>query len=74
MVEILKDALKGLGTVDLPDEIIDEIVEETFRDMRKYREGSIDEPDVITFEMYEKMVYENNDIIKWLAIDLHRVC
>ena len=23
--------------------------------------------------MYEKMVYENNDIIKWLAIDLQRV-
>jgi hypothetical protein len=28
------------------------------------------EGDVITFEMYEKMVYENNDMIKWLAIDL----
>lgn len=33
-----------------------------------------DDEDVITFEMYEKMVYENNDIIKWLAIDLQRVC
>lgn len=33
-----------------------------------------DDEDVITYDMYEKMVYENNDIIKWLAIDLQRVC
>jgi len=33
-----------------------------------------EDDDYITFEMYEKMVYENNDIIKWLAIDLQRVC
>jgi hypothetical protein len=33
-----------------------------------------DDEDVVTLEMYEKMVYENNDIIKWLAVDLQRVC
>ena len=34
----------------------------------------MDDEDVITYEMYEKMVYENNDIIKWLAVDLQRIC
>lgn len=33
-----------------------------------------DDEDVITFDMYEKMVYENNEIVKWLAVDLQRVC
>lgn len=35
--------------------------------------GDDDNPDYITFEVYEKMVYENNDIVKWLAVDLQRV-
>ncbi len=104
MVAILSDAIKsgGLGTLHyLPDELIEEIVEETFTEARaKYissnphgdgldvassvdNKGGDDIPDrnqaddldedVITYEMYEKMVYENNDIIKWLAIDLSRV-
>jgi hypothetical protein len=30
--------------------------------------------DFITFDIYEKMVYENNDILKWLALDLQRMC
>lgn len=30
----------------------------------------VEEEDSLSFEMYEKMVYENNDIIKWLAVDL----
>ena len=104
MVAILSDALKsgGLGTLHhLPDELIEEIVDETFSEARakyyspnqngngieaassvdnkggdelvdKHHVDEIDE-DVITFEMYEKMVYENNDMIKWLAIDLQRV-
>lgn len=73
---ILKDAVKGLGTCILPDELLDEIVEDTFKEMNKFYSGSPLEGDTntVTFEMYEKMVYENNDIIKWLAIDLHRVC
>ena len=100
LLEIMKDAIKGLGTLELPDEIIEEIVEETFRDLKKYQvdkngvdfTGQVIKNDkggdskrkplpeevlkggVVTFEMYEKMVYENNDIIKWLAIDLHRIC
>ena len=41
-------------------------------DMPKNPADELDE-DVITFDMYEKMVYENNDMIKWLAIDLQRV-
>ena len=104
MVAILADALKsgGLGTLHhLPDELIEEIVDDTFTEARaKYYvagganhnaggEGASSiggeqkddekeqleevEEDVITFDMYEKMVYENNDIIKWLAIDLQRV-
>ncbi len=115
MVAILSDALKsgGLGTLhQLPDELIEEIVDDTFQEARqKYfssgqanedgnhggvpndagsvmasgQDGDapplrggpvldIDDEDVITFDMYEKMVYDNNDIIKWLAIDLQRVC
>ena len=45
--------------------------------LASHHEGAVlmdDDEDVITFDMYEKMVYENNDIIKWLAIDLQRVC
>ena len=105
MVALLSDALRsgGLGTLHhLPDELIEEIVEDTFSEARaKYFTGiqgggageaasSVDnkggaddvaiknpvdelDEDAITFEMYEKMVYENNDMIKWLAIDLQRV-
>ena len=105
MVALLSDALRsgGLGTLHhLPDELIEEIVEDTFSEARaKYftgiqsggggeaassvdnKNGADDLPiknpadeldeDVITFDMYEKMVYENNDMIKWLAIDLQRV-
>ncbi len=42
----------------------------------KHREipEEVNKNEIVTFEMYEKMVYENNDIIKWLAIDLHRIC
>eukprot|EP00347_Sterkiella_histriomuscorum_P002046 403369681 len=105
VAEILRDAIKGLGTCDLPDEVIQEIVDDTFSDLKRYRsensgssgaekgpkeskeatgakseqEGAQDNNqippgDVITFEMYERMVYENNDILKWLAIDMQRVC
>ena len=37
LLEIMRDAIKGLGTLELPDEIIEEIVEETFRDLKKYQ-------------------------------------
>ena len=36
MFTILKEAMKGMGTCEMPDEILDEIVEETIRDMRRY--------------------------------------
>jgi len=28
---------------------------------------------VVTLKQYSKMVYENNEIVKWLAVDLERV-
>jgi len=68
MHEILKGAFQGLQTIDLPAEALKEVVEQTFEDW-----GSKEHPDQISFEQYEKMVYENNDIIKWLAIDMHKV-
>ena len=37
-------------------------------------EDLLEDDNTITYDMYEKMVYENNDIIKWLAVDLQRVC
>ena len=40
MVDILTDALKGLGTCDLPEEVVEEIVEETFRDMRRFQSAT----------------------------------
>ena len=36
MVQILKDALKGMSYCNLPEEVIEEIVEETMREMRKF--------------------------------------
>lgn len=42
--------------------------------MKKYQHGGPQEDNyVVTFEQYEKLVYENNDIIKWLSVDLSRV-
>mmetsp|Transcript_23737 Transcript_23737/g.18134 ORF Transcript_23737/g.18134 Transcript_23737/m.18134 type:complete len:81 (+) Transcript_23737:406-648(+) len=80
--------MASLGSCELPDSVLNQIVEETFRDLAKLSPidgdeqsqsmqqlpGPGAEDDVVTYEQYEKLVYENNDIIKWLAIDLHRVC
>ncbi|CDW85472.1 calcineurin b-like protein [Stylonychia lemnae] len=100
LVDILRDAIRGLGTCDLPEEVIQEIVDDTFRDLKKYQshkpqdnavqntqataqvghlkqendsDKNVPQGDIITFEMYEKMVYDNNDILKWLAVDLQRI-
>ena len=80
VADILRDAMRGLGTVELPEEVIQEIVDQTFKDLKKYLKPSLKEGvileegenpgDVITFEVYERMVYDNNDILKWFAIDM----
>lgn len=48
----MKDSLKGMGMNGvLPEEALDELVESTFKDLRKFQSGSLIEDDnVITFE------------------------
>ena len=86
-VALLKDVAQGL-----PEDLISEMVDETFAEARsKYFNGTVmhpasssvapnsemlqeaDDEDFISFEMYEKMAYENDAMVKWLALDLQRV-
>ena len=48
-------------------EAISAIVEQTICELGDPEER------VVTLKQYSKMVYENNEIVKWLAVDLERV-
>ena len=47
MKEILMDVFKSSASIDLPEKVYDEIVEDTLRDMKKYQSGSGNEEDEI---------------------------
>lgn len=49
---ILREAMKGFGTCNLPEEVLDEVVEETFNDLGRFSEADdlSEESNVVTFE------------------------
>jgi hypothetical protein len=48
---ILGDAMKGLGTLELPEEVLDEIIVETFKSLTRFQSGGpTDETSVITYD------------------------
>ena len=38
VADILRDAIRSLGTIELPEEVIQEVVDQTFKDLKKYCE------------------------------------
>lgn len=77
-VEILSSCLEKLPSIVIQKPILEQIVEQTFYDIRsefkkKEEETKSNDKNSINYYQYTEMIKKNSFVLKWLQIDLERI-